>query len=436
MNSTLPTDRPYQWIAKAAWLIRLRWVAVAGQLATIIVAAFVLRIPLALGPLLAIIAFTALTNCWLTLSLRSMSPLTERRLWIDGAALLGAVMVIDLLSLTALLFFAGGAANPFAVFYLVNLTLGAVILPEKWGWRLMAVAVSGLVFVLVFHVEVPELKLLSAGSEGLSISFSELGLVVGMTICALVIILFVKRVIHQLENTQAELRRVEREKSRSEKLEALGTLAGGAAHELATPLSTIAVISNEMSRHLGEQNETLAEDVALIRTEVDHCQTILARMTGRARQIAGEPLEVLSIDALIHSTIEELTDTSRIDLVMSDEMAAVDVRVPPESLAQALRGLLQNGLDAGAPEGRVKLSVANGSDRVRIVVHDEGPGMDPAILDRAGEPFFTTKEPGRGMGLGLFLARSVIERLGGTLQLDSSAGAGVTAVLELPTQTK
>merc|ERR1712216_292176 len=108
-----------------------------------------------------------------------------------------------------------------------------------------------------------------------------------MTTCALVIILFVKRVIHQLENTQAELRRVEREKSRSEKLEALGTLAGGAAHELATPLSTIAVISNEMSRHLGEQKETLAEDVALIRTEVGHCQTILARMTGRARQIAG-----------------------------------------------------------------------------------------------------------------------------------------------------
>ena len=432
MNSTSPPDRPYQWIAKAAWLIRLRWVAVAGQLATIIVAAFVLRIPLELGPLLAVIAFTAFTNCWLTLSLRSMSPLAERRLWIDGAALLGAVMVIDLLSLTTLLFFAGGATNPFAVFYLVNLALGAVILPEKWGWSLMAVAVGGLAFVLVFHVEVPELKF-STGPQGLVISFSELGLFVAMTTCALVIILFVKRVIHQLENTQAELRRVEREKSRSEKLEALGTLAGGAAHELATPLSTIAVISNEMSRHLGEQKETLAEDVALIRTEVGHCQTILARMTGRARQIAGEPLELVSVEALIHSTIEELTDASRIDLVMSKEVAAVDVQVPPDSLAQALRGLLQNGLDASGPEGRVHLSVAKGADRVRIVVHDEGPGMEAATLERAGEPFFTTKEPGRGMGLGLFLARSVIERLGGTLQLDSSAGAGVTAVVELST---
>ena len=114
----------------------------------------------------------------------------------------------------------------------------------------------------------------------------------------------------------------------------------------------------------------------------------------------------------------------------------MDVQVPPDSLAQALRGLLQNGLDASGPEGRVHLCVAKSSDRVRIIVHDEGPGMDAATLERAGEPFFTTKEPGRGMGLGLFLARSVIERLGGTLQLDSSVGAGVTAVVELSTESQ
>jgi two-component system sensor histidine kinase RegB len=155
-------------------------------------------------------------------------------------------------------------------------------------------------------------------------------------------------------------------------------------------------------------------------------------MTGRARLIAGEAVTSLSVDELIQATLNELTQAERVRVLQGDDASDVTLNVPGESLAQALRGLLQNGLDATAPEGQVQLSVVATAAGVRIVVHDDGPGMEPDTLNRAGEPFFTTKEPGRGMGLGLFLARSVIERLGGTLQLDSSPGKGLTAVLELP----
>ncbi|MCP4193071.1 MAG: HAMP domain-containing histidine kinase [Planctomycetaceae bacterium] len=430
-NVSTPRGSTVRWVAKAAWLVRLRWVAVAGQLATIVVAVVALQVSLPIAPLLSIIGFTALTNLFLTLALRRMVASRQSRIvLLSGDTLLATIMAIDLLSLTGLLYFAGGATNPFSVFYLVNLALCAVILPERWGWSLMAVAVGSLAALLAFHVDVPELR--RGAAEAQRASLGEWGQLVAMTTCALVIILFVKRVIHQLEKTQATLQRVELERSRSEKLQSLGTLAGGAAHELATPLSTIAVISNEMARHLRDDGATLAEDVALIRSEVDHCQTILARMTGRARQISGEEVTSLTVDELISTTLSELTSADQVRVLCSDEVSKLNLSVPRESLAQALRGLIQNGLDATAPESAVELSIVPAKEGVRMVVHDDGPGMIAETLSRAGEPFFTTKEPGRGMGLGLFLARSVIERLGGTLQLDSSPGRGVTAILELP----
>ncbi|MDG2382043.1 MAG: ATP-binding protein [Pirellulaceae bacterium] len=430
-TGSTPGGDTVRWVAKAAWLVRLRWVAVAGQLATIVVAVFGLRVSMPMIPLLSIVGFTALTNVFLTLALRRMvASRQSRTVLLSGDTLLAAMMAIDLLSLTGLLYFAGGATNPFSVFYLVNLTLCAVILPERWGWSLMAVAVGSLAALLAFHVDVPELR--SGAASAQRASLSEWGQLVAMTTCAWVIILFVKRVIHQLEKTQATLQRVELERSRSEKLQALGTLAGGAAHELATPLSTIAVISNEMARHLHDGDTTLAEDVTLIRSEVDHCQTILARMTGRARQITGEEVTWLTVDELIAMTLNELTSADKVSVLLSDEVSKLKLSVPCESLAQALRGLIQNGLDATAPESSVEFSIVAAGDGVRMVVHDNGPGMMAETLNRAGEPFFTTKEPGRGMGLGLFLARSVIERLGGTLHLDSSPGQGVTAILELP----
>jgi two-component system sensor histidine kinase RegB len=238
-----------------------------------------------------------------------------------------------------------------------------------------------------------------------------------------------------LELTAAELRRVERERSRSDKLEALGTLAGGAAHELATPLSTIAVVANEMTRMLQEAAPPpalLHEDVALIRAEVDHCQTILQRMTGRAGQWMAEEHTTIDLQRLVELTRAELTQAGRVQWSVPPGAADVVLCVPGESVAQGLRGLLQNALDATADEQLVRFSAEWDDQSVHITVQDSGTGMAPDVLARAGEPFFTTKEPGRGMGLGLFLTRTVIERLGGQLQLDSVPGQGVTAAVTLP----
>jgi two-component system sensor histidine kinase RegB len=199
-------------------------------------------------------------------------------------------------------------------------------------------------------------------------------------------------------------------------------------------LSTIAVVAKEMIRLLQELDVPpgVREDAALIRVEVDHCQTILQRMTGRAGRWMAEEHVAMNLKELVATTLDELTQAERVIVVLPPRAGTVFLRVPRESLSQALRGLLQNALDATQSDEIVRLTVGFNEQHVQLVVQDAGPGMAPEVLGRAGEPFFTTKEPGRGMGLGLFLTRSVIERLGGRLELHSEPGVGVTAVVSLP----
>jgi two-component system sensor histidine kinase RegB len=426
------------FVANAAWLLLLRWVAVFGQLVTIGIAAGLFQVPLPWISLVTLVGLTAASNLALAAWVRGLSRYSGANHDPDRASrLLGLVMAFDILSLTGLLYFAGGVANPFSIFYLVNLTLCAVILSEPWGWVLTGISVAGMTLLLIWHVEMPDLTVRLTWPEVGRLTrttLGQLGQVVAMAACALVIIHFVARVTGQLELTAAELQRVERERSRSEKLEALGTLAGGAAHELATPLSTIAVVATEMMRHLRDVDvpDSVRDDLGLIRTELAHCQAILRRMTAGAGQSMAEQTVTTSLRQLLDHTIGELSQPARVSTQVPDRADTVMLHVPLESLAQALRGLLQNAIDATTRDQAVQLT-AHWTDRqITLTIRDEGPGMSADVLARAGEPFFSTKEPGRGMGLGLFLTRSVIERLGGRMELASTPGAGVTVVVELP----
>lgn len=422
----------------ARWLMRLRWVAVAGQFITVCTARYGLSVELRVVPLFLIISATAATNlaftCWLRRrGTGSGEEAADRR----GHALLMALMTFDLGALTALLYFSGGPANPFTVFYFVNLSLSAVILPARWGWILTGVSMLCLGILFLFHLDLPALEQPAAwGPWRTELTLGQVGLWVALAACPGVVIYFVARVARELQQRDRELRRAELHRSRSEKLEALGTLAAGAGHELATPLSTIAVIAKELTNHLqgADVPGSVMEDVALIRSEVDHCRSILKRMTGSAGQAAGEEVVEVRIEDLIREVLNGLRGGERVEVVMPAMPAIVPagtIATQLQNVAQAIRGVVQNGLDAD-PSGRVTLSAQLDGGELRLVVQDHGPGMSQEVLTRAGEPFFTTKEPGKGMGLGLFLTRSVIERLGGTLDLQSESGRGVTALIRLP----
>jgi two-component system sensor histidine kinase RegB len=151
-------------------------------------------------------------------------------------------------------------------------------------------------------------------------------------------------------------------------------------------------------------------------------------------QMIGEASVVTTVGQLLDEVIAELANRGRVEVSDTPELRAVELRVPRVSLSQALRGIVQNALDA-APASKVAVRLGADAEGIVFSILDQGPGMPPEVLARAGEPFFTTKEPGKGMGLGLFLAGSVVERVGGTIELKSQHGAGTEAIVHLPTAT-
>jgi two-component system sensor histidine kinase RegB len=320
-----------------------------------------------------------------------------------------------------------------------------VVLTASWAWALSVLAIVGFAVLSITHHPIDvlrdpqRLECLVTLREGgvVETPLAITGAWLAFAASAVVIVYFTTRLTSELRASDRARRRVEKEMARAEKLEALGTLAAGAAHELASPLSTIAVAVSEAHRELVRSGleGPVVEDLALVRREVDRCRTILDRMATESGQPAAGLPERLTAEELIGDVLDELLAASRVDVEWKNGAADSELFVPSVALAQAIRAVVKNGIDATDtvdPAGRVALRGDLLANKLRLEIADRGPGMPAAVIARAGEPFFTTKAPGSGMGLGLFLARSVIERLGGSLRLESPPAGGALVTIVLP----
>jgi two-component system sensor histidine kinase RegB len=254
---------------------------------------------------------------------------------------------------------------------------------------------------------------------------------VAFSLAAIFVVFFVQRVSGALAERDRELELARQVGARREKLASLATLAAGAAHELGTPLGTIAIVAKELERALaGDDRHEVQNDLRLVREMVARCRAILNRMSARAGEHAGEALARLTAAAWAAAAMDGLPARDRVTLEHLDPAAAIIG--PPLALGDALRGLLKNGIQASGHDAPVVVRITAERGRVRAAVKDTGRGMPPEILARVGEPFFTTKGPGDGMGLGLFLTRALAEQLGGEFHIASRPGAGTEAWIDLP----
>lgn len=431
MPALQPSDR---FAVNLGWLIALRWAAVGGQLATIATVVWVFHVAISVEPLLALVGVTALSNLLLWAVFRRRAGLAGPAGAWRWQLIVGLVMLLDLITLTGLLYFTGGPANPFFVFYLVNLSLAAVVLPASWAWPLTAAAVALFAALFFRHVPVAALEATAVGEtpHG-SFTVAQQGMLAAFATCAVVVVYFMTRVTQELRLQELALRRTESQRARNEKLEALGTLAGGAAHELATPLSTIAVVAKELEADAERlRDDALSEDVRLIRSEVTRCRRILDRLASNAGHAAGEAPAQVTLRQLLDLVVDEIPHRDRVRVLLEEEASGIALHLPRDAVAQALRGLVENALEAVADGRPIEIEALRAVHGVTIAIRDEGEGMPAEVLARAGEPFFTTRQPGHGMGLGVFLARSTVERLGGALRIESSPGRGTTVEVELP----
>jgi two-component system, sensor histidine kinase RegB len=403
-----------------AWLIRLRFGAVLGQLVVIVAVSSLLGAVLPLAALGVVMALELLLNLWALARLHGKKPIGERHVTLSVGA--------DLLLFTALLYFSGGPANPFSFLYLIHIALAAVVLPPRTSFALVACALGCSLGLFWAHVPLPH----DHAQHQHEYSWHMRGMWVAFGLAACFIVYFIQRVLRELRSIEEELAASREKATRGDAVAALAMLSAGAAHELASPLSTIALASGELLRSLpeGATSATLRDDVLLIKSQVERCRAILDQLAAEAGQAHGSSFGELTWPLIVEHGASGF-DRQRLTV----ETPPGHPRLLAGSLgaiSQALRNLLSNAFDASAPNGAVKLGISELQGELAFTVQDDGPGMSESVLSRATEPFFTTKPRGQGMGLGLFLVQSVAEQMGGRLELSSQAGRGTLAKLVLP----
>jgi two-component system sensor histidine kinase RegB len=257
---------------------------------------------------------------------------------------------------------------------------------------------------------------------------------VALTIAAGLSAFFVTRLTTSLARREAELAAMRDAAARSERVSALTTLAAGAAHELATPLTTVAVAAGELQRAVSELPAAagLADDVRLIRSEVARCREILDEMGAGSGSASGEMPARFTARDLVEDVMCRLRPEAVSRVVPEAADDPVLLFLPRRAVARVVLSLVHNAIDASPSGANAVLRVAAKGGTLEVVVRDRGAGMAADVVSRAGEPFFTTKPPGQGLGLGLFLARSVADQLGGRLAIESAPGTGTTVTLRLP----
>jgi len=405
------------------WVVRLRYGIACGEAAIILGMSLAFHLTVPLLWMFAILSVVVGTNLLL-----SRKPQVSTRF---PQATLGAVFVLDTLCLTVMLGLTGGSTNPFSLLYLVQITLSAVVLKKTWTWALGVLSTFCFGLLFPFHVPAPAFDT-HHDLQGLSPHL--VGMWVAFIVAAGLIAFFTGKVSDDLREREHQVLTLQEQIAKNERLASLATLAAGAAHELGTPLGTIAVVSRELERFASQlpDGDDVREDAKLIRSEVERCRLILQRMSVEGAEPMGEAPRSILISELLNETLQQFSDLQRASLSLSAFEEGATAVLPVQATTHSLAALIKNALDANIADGKIVIRAERSGSQVKFSIVDSGQGMPEHVLRRIAEPFFTTKAPGKGMGLGTFLVRTFAERLGGDLSFESAPGKGTTARLNLP----
>ncbi len=402
-------------------LVRVRWFAFAGQLSTIVVVALGFGATLPWWPLGALLAILGLSN-WIL-----------QRKGGDDPVVGGPILCLDVVLLTGLLACAGGPSNPFSVLYLVHVTLAAVMSSRRLTWLIVALSSAG--FGLLFWFHVPLTAPLGGHGNHMHHSFSAhlQGMWIAYVIAASAIALFVTQLSDALRHEREQ-------QEQSSRLLGLAALAAGAAHEIGNPLGTIRIAADEVEDELKTREDSLSllDDIRLIQDEVLRARNVLDRMASAAGELRGEALVAVDLKVFFEEVVAVFQNEDRISLRLAQDLPQVHwpVHASQQALIQIVRNALQASDRKPEPgETPIRIEAKQRKDGVIVIVADGGDGMSREILDNYGQPFFTTR-PEQGQGLGAFIARSLVQQMGGRLEVTSRPGEGSQISIWLPSRVE
>lgn len=400
-------------------LVQLRWLAVAGQLATILLTHFLFDIRLPMTAMLGVLAGLVVLNGASLVLLRSDRPITN--------GLLFGALLLDVAALSAQLYFSGGATNPFVSLFLLQVVLGSILLDRWSSWVLVgATSVAfALLTILYRPITLPptiDLSLFALHVQGMWVCFA---------LVAVLLVMFVTRINANLRAQDRRLADIRRQAVEEEHIVRIGLLASGAAHELGTPLSSLSVILGDWRRiDAIARDPDLLRDVSDMQAEVQRCKAIVTGILQSSGDPRGERSTETSVRALFGRIVADWAGAREAKAVSFHDHFGDDVRIAADVvLQQAVVNLLDNAGEAA--HSAIDVTLARDGEQLVLTIRDDGLGFAAEQLHALGKPYNTSKLEA-GHGLGLFLVSNVVRQLGGTLDArNTDRGAAVTVRLPL-----
>jgi len=400
-------------------LIHLRWLAVGGQIATILVATWGFGIQLPLFNMLAVMVCLIAFNIGSHLRWHEERVVSNRELFL--------AMLVDIASLTAQLYFTGGINNPFVFLFLLQVILSAVLLRAESTWLVVAITTLCLAFLSI--VNKPLVWPLNSTYKLADLYAT--GLVICFVLNAALLVIFITRIGRNLRAGDAALASLRQRAAEEEHIVRMGLLASGAAHELGTPLATMSVVLGDWKRMPQfSKDPAMLEEIEEIEGQLLRCKSIVSSILLSAGETRGESSSKTSLNEFFESLVEEWESSRPAQHFEYTNSIDEEFTVAFDStVKQMVFNVLDNALEVSP--NWLRFEVSKNQEQLFLTVADQGPGFRADILEQVGTPYNSSK--GRpGGGLGLFLVMNVARTLGGTLTVNNRKEGGAEVVIALP----
>ncbi len=400
-------------------LIQLRWIAVVGQIVTILVVHLGLEVPLPLKSLALVLIFLIVFNLISGLRRHIAADVSNTELLI--------ALLVDVATLTAQLYLSGGATNPFIFLYLLQVILGAVLLDTWSVWAMVMITCTCLIGLSAFY----DRLIIPPQYHGNFLVPYIAGLLTCFALNAALLVLFITRINRNLRARDARLAELRERAAQEEHIIRMGLLASGAAHELGTPLSTVAVILGDWRRMAPfAGNAEMLGELDEMQTQIRRCKEIVSGVLLSAGDARSESATDTTIRTFLDQLVDEWRASRSAAQLTYDDQVGHDMRIVSDTaIKQMIHNVLDNAFEASP--AWVGFSARRNRERLELVVTDSGPGFAPAMLAELGKPYQSTK-PRPGAGLGLFLATNVARTLRGSVCARNRPDGGAEVTLSLP----
>ena len=400
------------------YLLLIRLFAISGQVLALSYMHFYLGIQFPVKPVILIIVLLSIFTAFSWQVYRGSKKISDH--------VFVTQLMIDVIALSLLIYFTGGSINPFISLFILPIIFAAASLKPAYISIITLVAIGSYTTLMFFHVPLNDVHTHHSGTQ-----IHLWGMWFGFILTASLVAYFVARISSTVRKQDRALAEAREEALRSDRILALGTLAAGTAHELGTPLSTMAVITGELLNDYQNDKE-LTPELELLKEQIQRCKTILGRMSSDAGQSQADAGNKIRIDSYIQNLINNWQQT-RADIDIDFELkpsAEMPEIIVDRTLTSAIINVLNNAADASSKKIHIVCGWNNTSMNLEVI--DDGHGIEEQHQPLLGKSIFSTKSSDKGLGIGLFLAETTLTRIGGKISLSNHKDGGAHAEINIP----